>query len=262
MNPSEHLAMRHLFHKKALASPSFDIESGWFDQPAHDAARAFFAPVHYEPNYAYPLLVWLHGPGNDERQLVRVMPLVSMRNYVAVAPRGFRIPSSDGASDGLGWPHDIEHVQAGEQRVWESIEAARRKFHVAAGRVFLAGFDCGGTMAFRIALNHPDRFAGVISLGGPFPSGGTPFGQWAQARRLAVLFGACCNSREYPTTQACDDLRLLHAAGIVSITLRHYACEHALVQPMLRDLNRWIMDQVTGVGDDCLQADSRSELTQ
>ena len=27
------------------------------------------APLHYEPNYAYPLLAWLHGSGGDEREL-------------------------------------------------------------------------------------------------------------------------------------------------------------------------------------------------
>ena len=47
---------------------------------------SLFAPLRYTPSYPYPLIVWLHGYGSDERQLVRVMPLVSMQNYVAVAP--------------------------------------------------------------------------------------------------------------------------------------------------------------------------------
>src|SRR4051794_5650794 len=50
--------------------------------------QALFTPLHYERNYAYPLIVWLHGPGDDERQLKRIMPLVSMRNYGAAGPRG------------------------------------------------------------------------------------------------------------------------------------------------------------------------------
>ena len=49
---------------------------------------ALFAPLHYEKNYAYPLIVWLHGPGGDEGQLKRIMPCISTRNYAAVAPRG------------------------------------------------------------------------------------------------------------------------------------------------------------------------------
>src|SRR3954470_13867118 len=53
-----------------------------------DLAYATFAPIHYEKRYAYPLLVWLHGDAGSERELRQIMPLVSMRNYVAVAPRG------------------------------------------------------------------------------------------------------------------------------------------------------------------------------
>jgi phospholipase/carboxylesterase len=257
MNRSEHPTMRHLLPKKAIAGPSFDIESGLFDLPARDASRACFAPVHYEPNYAYPLFVWLHGPGSDERQLVRIMPLLSMQNRVAVAPRGFRTASADGAREGLGWPQDADHIHAAEQRVWEGIEAAARKFHVAADRVFLAGFDSGGTMAFRIAMNYPDRFAGVISLGGPFPSGQTPFGQWTRARRLAVLLAVGRDSEYYPPERVCADLRLFHAAGI-SVTLRQYPCGHAMSEQMLGDVNRWIMDEIAGSHDAFLSA----EVTQ
>jgi phospholipase/carboxylesterase len=261
MNRSEHLTPHSLLGKKTFASPSFDIESALVALPAHDASRAIFAPLHYEPNYGYPLLVWLHGPGGDERQLMRIMPLVSMRNYVAVAPRGFRTPSRDGGHEGWGWSQDLRHIQAAEQRVFESIEVAVRKFCVAPDRVFLAGFDCGGTMAFRIAMSHPDHFAGVISIGGPFPSGLTPFGQWTHARRLAVFLAVGRHSQEYPSDRVCGDLRLLHTAGM-SVTLREYPCGHQVTEGILGDVNRWIIEQVTAPRETPLEADSPSEMTQ
>ena len=261
MNRYEHPTTRSLLGKKALASPCFDIESALVALPAHDATRALFAPLHYEPNYGYPLLVWLHGPGSDERQLMRIMPLVSMRNYVAVAPRGFRTLARDGRHEGWGWSQDLGHIHAAEQRVFESIEVAARKFHVAPDHVFLAGFDCGGTMAFRIAMGHPDHFAGVISIGGPFPSGLTPFGQWTQARRLAVLLAVGRHSQQYPSHQVCEDLRLFHAAGI-STTLREYPCGHQVTEGILGDVNRWIIEQITPPQEPSIEADSPSEMTQ
>src|SRR5436190_20982679 len=57
-------------------------------EPQTDLPYATFAPIHYEERYAYPLLVWLHGNASSERELRQVIPLVSMRNYVAIAPRG------------------------------------------------------------------------------------------------------------------------------------------------------------------------------
>lgn len=261
MNRSEHLSTRPLPGKKPPVDLPFDIQSALFALPAHDASRAFFAPLHYEPNYGYPLLVWLHGPGSDERQLMRIMPLVSMRNYVAVAPRGFRVFSPESGHEGWGWSQDLDHIQAAEQRVFESIEAAQRKFHVAADRTFLAGFDCGGTMAFRIAMNHPSRFGGVISIGGPFPSGQTPLGQWTEARRLGVFLAAGRDSLQYPPAQVCEDLRLLHAAG-VSIILKQYPCGHLVTEQMLGDVNRWIMEQIAAARDLLLQTDSPSGMAQ
>jgi phospholipase/carboxylesterase len=227
--------------------PEFVIESALFTPPSSDASRALFAPLHYEPNYAYPLIVWLHGPGNDEWQLMRIMPLVSMRNYVAVAPRGFCAQGTDQDSGGWGWSQAPERIHEAEQRVFDAVEAASQKFNVAPQRIFLAGFDCGGTMAYRVAMNHPSRFAGVISLGGAFPSGQNPFGQWTQARRLGVFLGVGRDSFDYPPERVCEDLRLFHTAGI-SITLRQYPCGHQLSPQMLTDLDRWIMEQITAEG--------------
>src|SRR5439155_1620708 len=42
--------------------------------PRHDSPQCLLAPVHYERNYAYPLVVWLHAPGNDEREIKQIMP--------------------------------------------------------------------------------------------------------------------------------------------------------------------------------------------
>jgi phospholipase/carboxylesterase len=202
--------------------------------------------MHYVSGYAYPLIVWLHGSGNDERQLQRIMPLISMQNYVAVALQGMRddtTPNAQTPSQGYKWLQTDHHIQKAEQRVFDSIELARQKYHIASHRIFLAGFDCGGTMALRLAMSHPSRFAGVLSLCGAFPVGGTLFSNLIAARRLGVFLATGRNSNVYPADQVCGDLRLLHTAGI-SVTLREYPCGHELQPQMLGDVNRWIMEQI------------------
>ncbi len=227
------------------ARPTFRIESGLFSAcETHDASRVLFGPKHYEANYPYPLIVWLHAPGSDERQLVRIMPTISLRNYVAVAPRGFRPGGPESERPGYVWPQTQDHILEAESRVVDAVQAAGSKFHVAGDRVFLAGFGAGGTMALRIALNTPRRFAGAVSMCGAFPHGNMPFGRLAESRNLPVLLAVARDSRAYPPAAACDDLRLLHAAGM-SIVLRQYPCAQQLTERMLRDLDRWIIEQVT-----------------
>ncbi len=173
--------------QQGVPPAAFEIQSGLFSTAQHDTIHTLFTPLHYEPGYSYPLIVWLHGSSCDERQLLRIMPLVSLRNYVAVAPRGIAVARNGGvvspADDDVayGWSHDEQALQQAEQRIFDSIDMAFRRFHIHSRRIFLAGFDAGGTMALRIAMNHPYKFAGVLSLGGCLPTGGAPLSRLAEA---------------------------------------------------------------------------------
>jgi phospholipase/carboxylesterase len=201
-----------------------------------------FSPIHYEQKYNYPLVIWLHGDGDDERQLNRVMPLISMRNYVALAPRG----PSRGSADGFMWGQGDRDVSQAGDRVLQSIETAGERFNVAERRIFIAGLQSGGTMAFRIALNNPQRFAGVLSVAGPFPERRSALTRLDEARQLPMFIAHGRYSELYPESQACDEMRLFHVAGL-SVTFRQYPCKEDVDVQMLHDMDIWMMDRITGV---------------
>ncbi len=251
---------RPALQQEIISKPVFDAESASLsarsDSRSCDFPHAFFAPLHYEPKYAYPLIVWLHGPSDSERQLMRIMPLVSMRNFVAAAPRGFLVSSPDQAEkDCYQWQQTDQGAEQAEQRIFSCLEATRQRFNVAADRVFLAGFGCGGTMAFRVALNNPNSFAGVLSFCGRFPAGRNAFGNLAEARRLPVFLAGGRDSGEYSPESVCDDLRLFHTAGL-SITLRQYPCGQELSPQMFCDMDRWIIEQITAPSESSTESDS------
>lgn len=228
--------------RPAASSSRADVALAVYSPGHPHAPYTLFGPLHYESRYAYPLLVWMHGPADDETQLRRVMPLVSLRNYVAVAPRGV---DSTAGRRGYWWPQNETDIGLAEQRVFDAIGAARRKFHLHERRIFLAGFDCGGTMAFRLAMMHPELFAGVVSLGGAFPSSHAPLCRLNQARRLPIFLATGRDSREYAPEQVCDDLRLFHSAGF-QVALRQYPCGQEIALAMLSDMDRWMMELITG----------------
>jgi phospholipase/carboxylesterase len=170
------------------------------------------------------------------------MPQISMRNYVGVAPRGICQTGED-KGDGYCWPESGAGLDQAEHHIFNALQIACQKFHVSKRKIFLAGVDAGGTMAFRVALSQPHFFAGVLSLGGRFPAGRTPFGNLNFARKLPVFLAAGRDSQEYQAEEVCENLRLMHTAGM-SITLRQYPCGHELTPQMLSDMDRWIIEQV------------------
>ena len=231
-------------HEFSLSS-TVEIDQAQLDISQQDGVdRCIFGPLHYEPSYAYPLLVWMHSSGDNERQLQRVMPLISMRNYVAVAPRGTGgDPMSPGVSD---WAVGASSTELAEQHVLQCIDFARSRYNIATDRVFLAGYQDGGTMAFRLGMNDPNRFAAVVSIGGRFPVGEQPLLQLDTIRRLPLLIEHSRDSQQYSLNQVCADLRLFHTAGL-NVTLRQYPCGDELTTKMLADINVWLMEIVTGV---------------
>lgn len=232
--------------------------------------HVLFSPLHYEPGYSYPLLIWLHGHGGDERQVMRIMPVLSMRNYVAVAPQGLLATEDEGKNPGTvppsktdlgsldvsailrearrskpvyGWPDTESGLSETERRVFDCMAVAKQRNNIAANRIFLAGFGTGGTMALRLAFLYPESFAGVASLGGAFPRSGYVLHRWADARKLSIFFGAGETSSVFSPDDACEALELFHTAGL-GTTVRQYPCGQQLVPEMLQDLNRWMMNIV------------------
>ncbi len=212
-----------------------------FETPEKPAHRSTFVPLHYERNYAYPLLIWLHSSGSDEQQLKQIMPKVSLRNFVAVAPRGMK----DAESARTTWCQSLAGIEFAWDSVWQCMTRARKRFNIADNRVFIAGHGEGGTMAMRLAFSHPDHFAGVATLGGSFPRGLRPLGRISESRDLSVLLAHNRDGETYSESQACHDIRLLHSTG-VSIMLRQYPGPDEINAVMLRDLNCWLMQEITG----------------
>jgi phospholipase/carboxylesterase len=208
---------------------------------------ATFAPIHYEERYAYPLLVWLHGDAGSEQELRQVMPLVSMRNFVAIAPRGSRADEKNRRQ--FDWRQTPDAIELAQSRIADSIAAAQRRFNIHPKRIFLVGRDSGGTMALRVAWNDPGRFAGVGAIHGPLPACLSPMRRVNELRRLPCLLATSRDSQMYPESRVCNDLRLLHVAGC-KVTLRHYPGADGLTDIMLSDLNSWLMELVCTANHD------------
>ena len=233
--------MTHKSARTKIGFPKLDLN---FDPPEFSSAMpdpSIFVPVHYEKNYPYPLLVWLHGDGQNSRQVQSIMPHVSMRNFVAVAPDYSNSPSRQPCDDGLSqaaYADDMEDVI-------NAISLVKEKYNIADDRIFLAGHRSGGTVAFDLAFSNPDLFAGVISIDGALPDTEAPLANLKHSRNLECFLLQGSESTQFDVDQLCEHLKLMHSAGF-ALTVRQYSCADQLHEAMFRDMNHWMMEIVTG----------------
>ncbi|HKB40819.1 MAG TPA: PHB depolymerase family esterase [Gemmataceae bacterium] len=203
-----------------------------------------FLPTGYETNYPYPLLVFFHGHGGDEEQVLRLAPRLSRRNYICIGLRGPESvgPRPDGRC-GYGWGQDGSCDATIEEYVLRAVEQTRRNYHVHSERVYLAGFCEGATLAYRLGLSFPERFAGVLSLNGIMPRRGCPLMRLTDLRTLRVFIGHGIANAVIPLPLARRDHLLLYTAGL-PVRMHTYPTTHRIHPDMLRDVNRWIMEHV------------------
>jgi phospholipase/carboxylesterase len=204
-----------------------------------------FLPTGYEPNYPYPLLVFLHNQGGSEEQILRLAPHLSRRNYICIGLRGpHRLdPRSDGR-DAYGWGIDGALDGLVEEYVFRAVEQTRRHYHVHSERIYLAGFCEGAMLAYRLGFLYPERFAGVIALNGCIPRHGGPLLRLPDVRKLRVLIGHGIANAIVPLPLARSDFRLLYTAGL-SVRMHTYAANHRIHRHMLRDIDRWVMEAIS-----------------
>lgn len=204
-----------------------------------------FLPIGYEPNYAYPLLVFFHGHGGDEEQILRLAPRLSRRNYICIGLQGTEPvrPGPDGRA-GYSWGQEGAPDGGVEEYVLRAVEQTRRSYHVHSERVYLAGFCEGATLAYRLGLSFPERFAGVLSLNGAMPRRGCPLLRFPDLRGLRVFIGHGIANAVVPLALARRDHLLLYTAGL-SVHMHTYPTTHRIHPDMLRDVNRWIMGHIT-----------------
>jgi phospholipase/carboxylesterase len=206
-----------------------------------------FLPAGYEPRYPYPLLVFFHGHGGTEEQILRLAPRLSRRNYISIGLRGpvpltptplLRRERGRGEG-GYSWGGSA-YLPLLEDYVVRAVLQTRRTYHVHSERIYLAGFAEGATLAYRLGLDLAGRIAGVISFNGCMPRYQRPLLRLPDARDLRVFIAHGIANAVVPLSLARDDARLLASAGL-AVNLHTYPTNHRLHPDMLRDLNRWII---------------------
>ncbi|OWK41065.1 alpha/beta hydrolase [Fimbriiglobus ruber] len=201
-----------------------------------------FLPEQYEPRYPYPLLVLFHPRGGNEEQVLRHVPRLSRRNFVAISLRGsetFGVRADGRSAYGWGAADDVADY------LTRAVEQTRRTYHIHSERIYLVGVNEGAAAAYRAAFALGDQIAGVAALNGalPRPTDGNPLFRLDQVRKLRVFMAHGADNVALPPASIVRDHKLLYAAG-ATVLRQTYDTTHRVHPDMLRDLNRWIIGHV------------------
>ena len=117
-----------------------------------------------------PLLVLLHGHGSDAAAVddyFHLQPVLDERGVLYVVPNGTRDSAGDrfwNATDGCC---DFYHSGVDDSGYLQDvIHQAQDRYSVDPRRIFVVGHSNGGFMAYRMACDHSDTVAAIVSVAG------------------------------------------------------------------------------------------------
>lgn len=130
-----------------------------------------YAPASFTPGA--PLLVVLHSSDGDVEQIRRASGfgferLADAHGFTVAYPRGFEgnWNACNRAGDYSANSLDIDDVGF----ITAMIDELARDRAIDSSRVFAVGLSRGGHMAFRLALEAPDRFRAVAAVAASLPT--------------------------------------------------------------------------------------------
>lgn len=199
------------------------------DRPlGHDLSPDLYVPDHYEPRYAYPLILWLRSDGATpdraaQGEFRRLMRRISDRNCFGAA-----IPTSP--------------VESLEARIVETVGVLRRQYHLHSERIYLAACGNDAERALQVGMARPEWFGGVIALSPAVSTRHRWLARFNALRGKRVLLAA--GSEDQSQVEAIRKLRrLLWSAGV---SVR--ACQHESADPLdnglCREIDRWLIQAI------------------
>lgn len=110
-------------------------------------------PQTLQPGKRYPMVVYLHGSGQDDHCLTDDDSKIWGDEVILIAPNG------RGTSNFYTADHAQEDIE-------EAVNDAIRNYPIDTFRILLAGFSMGGYGVYRTFWEHPSRYRALVVLSG------------------------------------------------------------------------------------------------
>ncbi len=216
--------------QSAEPAPGKQVEQTFKSADSAEIRYLLYLPENYKPDSALPVMLFLHGRGESDGPLSVVAkwgpPLLIERGdklpYILVSPQ---CPKED------NWSSATQ-----QSRLIELLDSIVDKFGGNKNRIYLTGLSMGGSGSWRMAADHPERFAAVVPICGR--------GQPMDAQKLKSLpIWVFCGDQDSVFKSNEDIVQAVVKAGSQSIrftgleNIGHNSWSAAYATP---DLYQWL----------------------
>ena len=195
----------------------------------------FYFPTNYASKDKIPLIFFLHGRGESQPPLKTVAKWGPPRTLA----RGEHLPYIVASPQ---CPTNESWAQPGQQRLLiKLLDHLEATYKVDKSRVYLTGLSMGGYGSWRLAADHPNRFAAVV----PVCGGGRP-DDAEKLKNLPIWVWHGTEDKAVPFSRSVEMVEAIKKAGGEKIKftslegIGHISWEATYTVP---DLYTWLNQQ-------------------
>lgn len=198
----------------------------------------------------HPTIIAMHGYGANALDLIGLAPYVADGRFMIISPQGpLEVPI--GPTRGYAWfpiqmgsPPDRDAIDAAVTSLGNFIDTAIDRYPVNRRKLTILGFSQGGVMAYRLALDNPAKYAGLVALSTWFaPELKDRVGDRDALERLPTMVQHGRGDDMIEIARARSSVEILRELR-VPLTYREYDCGHEITADGLQDLSDFLSSKV------------------
>ena len=196
-------------------------------------------------------VIWLHGLGASGHDFEPVVPQLGLADDMAVrfifphAPKrpvtvngGMVMPAwYDILEMSLERKVDVTQIETSAQQIRDLI-AREIELGVKPEHIVIAGFSQGGAVAYHVALSHPERLAGLMTLS-TYLATNDNIEYSAANRDLSILIEHGTHDPIVPVMLGEQAQQLLTNKGY-NVEYHTYPMAHQVCMPQIQNIGKWL----------------------
>jgi phospholipase/carboxylesterase len=203
------------------------------------------APLSTKEPGPYPALVFLHGRGSNENDLIELAPYLPPQLLVISlrAPHRYKYGGYTWFDLDETFDINIDQLLGSCDAVSRCLDDIKQNYPVDSSRLFLFGFIMGAMMSLVMSLSNPDLFKGIVAHSGILPQHKRLTYKWNELGNLSFFIA----HGSYDPVVPVELGRQVHERLIQSnanAVYKEYPIQHTISDESLGDIAGWLQNLI------------------